>query len=127
MGEARHHSRWRELTADEEAAAVAALRELAGGRADLLAEVAGVMEGFSGGEADEPLSRQAAELCRKVGADPEAIAGWIEKGRRQGQPRECRRRRVVCTTGRAAPRRSRGRCTVDGGCASVNRGPDDYG
>jgi hypothetical protein len=49
-GEARHHARWRELEADEEAAAVAALRELAGGRADLLAEVAGVLEGTSEGE-----------------------------------------------------------------------------
>ena len=31
-GEARHRAKWRELTADEDAAAVAALRELAGGR-----------------------------------------------------------------------------------------------
>ena len=30
-GEAEHHAKWGELTADEEAAAVAALRELAGG------------------------------------------------------------------------------------------------
>jgi hypothetical protein len=27
-GEARHHAKWREMTADEEAAAVAELREL---------------------------------------------------------------------------------------------------
>ena len=39
-GEARHRARWRELSGGEEAAAVAGLRELAGGRADLLAEVA---------------------------------------------------------------------------------------
>ena len=32
-----------------------ALRELAGGRADLLAEVAGILEGTSEGELDEPL------------------------------------------------------------------------
>ena len=44
-GEARHHARWRGLTTDEEAAAVAALRELAGGRADVPAEVCGVMQG----------------------------------------------------------------------------------
>jgi len=43
FGEARHRARWRELTADEETAAVAALRNLAGGRADLLAEVAGIL------------------------------------------------------------------------------------
>jgi len=39
-GEARHHARWHALTEAEHAAAVAALRELAAGRADLLAEVA---------------------------------------------------------------------------------------
>ena len=32
-GEARHHAKWRELGEDEEAAAVAGLRALAGGRA----------------------------------------------------------------------------------------------
>jgi hypothetical protein len=82
-GEARFHARWRELTPDEEAAAVAELRELAGGRADLLAEVAGIFEGTSEGELDEPLVRQAAALCRKAGADPEAIQAWIEEGRRR--------------------------------------------
>ncbi|MGH3259649.1 MAG: hypothetical protein ACRDOU_30335 [Streptosporangiaceae bacterium] len=82
-GEARRHARWRELTADEEAAAVAELADLAGGRADLLAEVAGVLEGVSAGELDEPLSRHAAGLCRKAEADPEAIPAWIEEGRRR--------------------------------------------
>jgi len=47
-GEAEHHAKRRELTADEQAAAVAALRELAGGRAGLLAEVCGVMAGAPG-------------------------------------------------------------------------------
>ena len=82
-GEARHHARWRDLTADEEAAAVAALRELAGGRADLLAETAGILEGASQGELDEPFARCAARLCRLAGADPEAIPAWIEEGRRR--------------------------------------------
>ena len=39
---------------------MAALRELAGGRADLRAEVCGVMEGASEGELHEPLAPQAA-------------------------------------------------------------------
>jgi hypothetical protein len=69
-GEARRRADWRELTSAEEAAAVAALHELAGGRGDLLAEVAGVGLGFSEGQMDEPLSRQAAALCQKAGADP---------------------------------------------------------
>ncbi len=82
-GAARHHARWRELTADEHDAAVAVLRELAAGRADLLAEVAGLLEGFAEGQPDEPLMRQAAQLCRDAGADPELIPGWIEEGRRR--------------------------------------------
>ena len=87
-GEARRHARWRDLSADEEAAAVVELRELAGGRADLLAEVAGILEGAREGELDEPLARQAAALCRKAGADPEAILAWIEEGRRRAAASE---------------------------------------
>jgi hypothetical protein len=82
-GEARHHAKWRDLTAAEEATAVAGLRELAGGRGDLLAEVAGILEGAREGELDEPLARQAAMLCRHAGADPEAMPGWITEGRRR--------------------------------------------
>jgi hypothetical protein len=82
-GEARHRARWRDLSSEEETAAVAGLRALAGGRADLLAEVAGIFEGTSEGELDEPLARQAAMLARKAGADPEAIPAWIEEGRRR--------------------------------------------
>ena len=62
---------------------MAALRELAAGRGDLLAHVAGILEGSSEGELDEPLARQAAGLCRAAGADPEAIPAWIEEGRRR--------------------------------------------
>jgi hypothetical protein len=82
-GEARHRARWRPLTDEEEAAALAELRALAGGRADLLAEVAGIFEGTSEGEPDEPLARSAARLCRMAGADAGAIPGWIEEGRRR--------------------------------------------
>jgi hypothetical protein len=82
-GEAWHRAKWRELTGDEEAAAVAELQALAGDQADLLAEVVGVMEGASEGELDEPFARCAARLCRLAGADPEAIPGWIEEGRRR--------------------------------------------
>lgn len=72
-GTARRHVRWRELTEAEEAVAVAELRELAGGRADLLAEVAGLEVGCTKGQLDELRGRQAASLCRKAGADREAI------------------------------------------------------
>lgn len=82
-GTAGHHARWRDLTDAEEAAAVAELRELAGGRADLLAEVAGILEGSGEGELNEPLKKQAGMLCRKAGADPEAIPRWVDEGRRR--------------------------------------------
>jgi hypothetical protein len=45
--------------------------------------VAGIFEGTSEGELDEPLARQASMLARKAGADPEAIPAWIEEGRRR--------------------------------------------
>jgi hypothetical protein len=82
-GEARHHVKWRPLTAEEEAVALAELRALAAGRADLLAEVAGIFEGTSEGELDESLARSAAQLCRQAGADADAIPAWIEEGRRR--------------------------------------------
>jgi hypothetical protein len=82
-GTAKRHAKWRELTEDEHAAAAGELRELAAGRADLLAHVAGVLEGASEGKPDEPLARQAAGLCRAAGADPGAIPAWIEEGRRR--------------------------------------------
>jgi hypothetical protein len=82
-GEARFHARWRRLSTEEEAAALAGLRALADGRADLLAEVAGIFEGTSEGELDEPLALCAAWLCRQAGADPAAIPAWIEEGRRR--------------------------------------------
>jgi hypothetical protein len=96
-GTARHPARWRELAQDEQDTAVTELRELADERADLLAEVAGIFEGTSEGELDEPLARQAAHLCRLAGADETLIPHWIAEGRRRagaartrphsGQPR----------------------------------------
>ena len=64
---------------------MAKLRELAAGRADLLAEVAGIFVGTSEGELDEPLARQAAGLCRLAGADKDLIPEWVEEGRRRAE------------------------------------------
>ena len=83
-GTARHHARWRDLTGTK-AAAVTELRELAAGRADLLAQVAGIFEGASAGRHDEPLARQAAALCRLAGADDALIPQWAAEGRRRAQ------------------------------------------
>ena len=84
-GTARHHARWRGLTQDEQAAAVTELRELAAGRADLLAQVCGIFQGASEGRPDEPLARQAATLCRLAGADDALVPQWAAEGRRRAQ------------------------------------------
>ena len=83
QGTATRHAQWRDLTGAEHGAAVAELRELAGGRADLLAEVAGTVQGFCEGKLNEPRMRQVAQLCRDAGADPAAIPAWVEEGRRR--------------------------------------------
>jgi hypothetical protein len=67
FGEARHHARWRPLTEAEETAAVAGLRALAGGRGDLLAEVAGSSRGLP----------RANSTSRWPGA-PRGYAAWQE-------------------------------------------------
>jgi len=83
-GTARRHSR-RPLTATEEAAAVAELAELAQGRADLLAQVAGLQIGFHEGDLDESSYRQAADLLRTAGADQDLIPAWISEGRQRAR------------------------------------------
>ena len=80
-GTARRHSRWRPLTEAEEAEAVIELADLALGRADLLAQVAGLQIGCYEGDIDEPRRRQAANLLLKAGADRDLIPAWIEIGR----------------------------------------------
>ncbi len=62
---------------------MAALRELSGGRGDLLAEVCGLAEGFAVGTLDELRARCAARLCRLAGADEAAIPQWLEEGKRR--------------------------------------------
>jgi hypothetical protein len=62
---------------------VAGLRELAAGRAGLLAEVAGVLEGFSEDGPYELRDQMAAQLCRDAGADEALIPQWAEEGRRR--------------------------------------------
>ena len=85
MGAAQRHAGWHELTEAHTAAAVAELREIAGGRADLLAEVAGILEGASEEELDEPRARAAARLCIAVGADEAVIPEWIAEGNRRAE------------------------------------------
>jgi hypothetical protein len=58
-GAAQRNARWRELTEAETAEAVAELQEIAAGRTDLLAEVAGI----GGYDWHSRVSEQRAFLC----------------------------------------------------------------
>jgi hypothetical protein len=82
-GAARRHAHQRESTAAETAAAVAELRELAGDRDDLLAEVAGLLIGFYKRTVEDLMAQAAAGYCIAAGADPDLIPRWIEVGRRR--------------------------------------------
>ena len=79
-GAAWRHAPRREPTGAETAAAVPDLREIAGGRADLLAEVAGLLIGYYRRTAEEPRARAAAYYCIAAGAGLELIPRWIEVG-----------------------------------------------
>ena len=82
-GEAQRHARWEPPDAETTEAAVAELRKIAGGRTDLLAEVAGIFLGTSEGELREPRARNAAAFCRAAGADEALIPQWVEIGRQR--------------------------------------------
>ena len=86
---AQRRARWGELTEDETAAAVAELQEIAGGRADLLAEVAGIALGTSEGRGEEyrAQAQAVAGLCRLAGADESLIPQWTDEGRRRAETR----------------------------------------
>ena len=76
----RHASGW-EPTGAETAAAIRELREIAGGRGDLLAEVAGLLIGYYRRTAEELKARAAAYYCIAAGAGLDLIPRWIETGR----------------------------------------------
>jgi hypothetical protein len=68
-------------TPDQHAAAVKELREVAGGRADLLAELAGISIGVGESQLDQDLYRKVVDLCLEAGADAKQIVFWIGIGR----------------------------------------------
>jgi hypothetical protein len=84
-GIAKRHARWRKPTEPEIAAAASEFREVAGNRADLLAEVAGVLLGASEGRLDEPRARARgpAVHCRRCRRehDPAVDRGGTTPGR----------------------------------------------
>jgi hypothetical protein len=68
-------------------AGAAELRELAAGRADLLAEAAGLALGTAALKRPEYIAqaRAIAELCRLAGADESLIPQWVAEGRRRAE------------------------------------------
>jgi hypothetical protein len=89
---------------DEAAAGAAELRDVADGRADPLAEVAGIALGAAEGMGAEyqGQAQAVAELCRLAGADEDLIPEWTEEGRRRA---EARRLPPFSQWGRRPPRR----------------------
>jgi len=76
--------RWR-LTAEEEATAVADLKQAASGWAALLAECAGLALGYGEHELDAARYRHIAELCTAAGVDQTLVEAWIEVGRQRAK------------------------------------------
>jgi hypothetical protein len=72
---------WR-LTAEEEATAVAELKQAAGWAA-LLAECAGLALGYGEHQLDAARYRHIAELCVAAGVDQMLVEAWIEVGRQR--------------------------------------------
>jgi hypothetical protein len=62
---------------------VAELREIAGGRPDLLAEQAGLLLGYREGAIDEAHARAAVLFLIRAGADEALIPAWAMEGRRR--------------------------------------------
>jgi len=73
---------WR-LTADEEATAVAELKQAAAGWAALLAECAGLAPGYGEHHPGAARYRHIAELCVAAGVDQALVEAWIEVGRQR--------------------------------------------
>jgi hypothetical protein len=84
---ARRHARWGAMDETHRAAGVAEVREVAGGRYDLLAEVGGITPGTAEGKGSEyeAQAQAVAKLCRLAGADESLIPQWIGEGQRRAQ------------------------------------------
>jgi hypothetical protein len=79
------HARWHKPSEAETAVAVAELREAAGDRSDLLAEVAGLLLGFHEGGLDEARAKAAASFCLAASADAGQVERWTQEGRRRAE------------------------------------------
>jgi len=90
----------RQPSGQETAVAVRDLREIAAGRGDLLAEVAGLLIGYYRRTAEEARARAAAYFCIAAGAGIDLIPQWIDVG--------CSRAAAARLVPPAVPEASRG-------------------
>jgi hypothetical protein len=93
-GTADRHARRPPLTEAQHHAAIAELTDIAAGRADLLAECAGVTAGYHQGDPDERRHLIAAQLCIDAGADTTQIPRWVEEGHRRASTARASRTRT---------------------------------
>ena len=96
-GAASRRARTHPLTQAELQDAIAELAMVADGRADLLAEHAGLAIGCHEGDLDEAHHLRAAQLCVNAGADTSLIPRWIEEGRRRAAAAAAKRHRRLTT------------------------------
>jgi hypothetical protein len=82
-GVARRLARGQQLSGAEQQEAAATLSQVAQGRADLLAEAAGLAIGNQESGRDEARHLRAAQLCIDAGADLSLIPQWAEAGDRR--------------------------------------------
>lgn len=86
---AQRYGRWGDMDEAQKAVGAAELREIAGDRSDLLAEVAGVSLGSAEGKGPEyeTQGQAVAELCLAAGADESLMPEWIAEGKRRAAER----------------------------------------
>jgi hypothetical protein len=106
-GAASRHARTHPLTQAELQGAIAELATVADGRADLLAEHAGLAIGCHEGDLDESHHLRAAQLCIDAGADTSLIPRWIEEGRRRAATAAAKRHRRLTSRPTKTPGRTR--------------------
>jgi hypothetical protein len=82
-GTARRHAHRPRPAPGQHLAAITELAAIAAGRADLLAEVAGIEAGAHDGDMDEAMHLRAAQLCVDAGADSAQIPQWAAEGHRR--------------------------------------------
>ena len=82
-GTAQHYAEWRELTGAGHEVAVAGLRELAAGRADLLAKVAGTLEASPRGSCANRMRGKPRSCAVTPERIPDQVPAWIEIGRQR--------------------------------------------